>query len=62
MLLLPDGGYAITPTKISSGQAFYLEIGWIHQTGQRQRLVRRYDSSGKWESVTLMVESIELDS
>ena len=58
ILLLPDGGYTITPTKISPGHAFYLEIGWIHQTGQRQRLVRRYDSSGKWESVTFVVESI----
>ncbi|MCY7366549.1 MAG: DUF3598 family protein [Chamaesiphon sp.] len=58
LLLLPDGGYAITPTKINLGNAFYLEIGWIPQTGQRQRLVRRYDSSGKWESVTLIVEKI----
>ena len=62
ILLLPDGGYAITPAKISLGHAFYLEIGWIHKTGQRQRLVRRYDSTGKWESVTFMVESIELNS
>jgi Domain of unknown function (DUF3598) len=58
MLLLPDGGYAITPTKIKLGHAFTLEIGWIHQTGQRQRLVRQYDSSGKWESVTFVVEQI----
>jgi Domain of unknown function (DUF3598) len=60
MLLLPDGGYSITPTQIELGHAFCLEIGWIHQTNQRQRLVRRYDSSGKWESVTFFVESIEL--
>ncbi len=58
MLLLPDGGYAITPTKINLGHGFDLEIGWIHQTGQRQRLVRRYDSNGKWENVTLIVEKI----
>ena len=61
MLLFPDGGYAITPAKISLEHPFYLEIGWIYQTGQRQRLVRRYDSSGKWESVTFMAESIELN-
>jgi Domain of unknown function (DUF3598) len=60
LLLLPDSGYAITPTKITLGHAFNLEIGWIHQTGQRQRLVRRYDSSGKWESVTFILEEIEL--
>lgn len=58
MLLLPDGGYAITPAKISLGQAFNLEIGWLCQTGKRQRLVRHYDSGGKWESVTLIVEQI----
>jgi Domain of unknown function (DUF3598) len=59
LLLLPDGGYSITPTQIELGHAFYLEIGWIHQTNQRQRLVRRYDSSGKWESATFF-EEIEL--
>jgi Domain of unknown function (DUF3598) len=59
MLLLPDGGYAITPTQIELGHAFNLEIGWIHKIGQRQRLVRRYDSSGKWESVTFIVEQID---
>ena len=52
LLLLPDGGYSITPIQIELGHAFELEIGWIHQTNQRQRLVRRYDSSGKWESAT----------
>jgi Domain of unknown function (DUF3598) len=56
LLLLPDRGYAITPTKIKQGHGFNLEIGWIHQTNQRQRLVRRYNSSGKWESATLFVE------
>ena len=60
LLLLPDRGYAITPTKIKLGHAFNLEIGWIHQTNQRQRLLRRYDSSGKWESATFFVEQIEL--
>ena len=60
MLLLPDGGYSIAPTQIELGHAFCLEIGWIHETSQRQRLVRRYDSSGKWESATFIEESIEL--
>jgi Domain of unknown function (DUF3598) len=59
LLLLPNGGYSITPTKIKLGHAFMLEIGWIHQSGQRQRLVRRYDSSGKWESATFFVEEID---
>jgi hypothetical protein len=59
MLLLPDGGYATTPSQIRLGYAFTLEIGWIHELGKRQRLVRRYDSSGKWESVTFVIEEIE---
>lgn len=59
LLLLPDRGYAITPTQIELGYGFALEIGWINQTNQRQRLVRRYGSSGKWESATFIVEEIE---
>jgi Domain of unknown function (DUF3598) len=57
-ILLPDGGYATTPTQIRLGHAFALEIGWIHQIGKRQRLVRRYDNTGKWESVTFIVEEL----
>jgi hypothetical protein len=60
MILLPDGGYAIAPIEITLGHAFYVEIGWIHQLGKRQRLVRRYDSSGKWESVAFINETIDL--
>jgi len=59
MLLLPDGGYTTTPTQIQLGCPFYLEIGWIHQLGKRQRLVRRYDSTGKWCSTTFMSEEID---
>jgi hypothetical protein len=59
MLLLPDGGYATTPTKIGLGHPFYLENGWIPESGKRQRLVRRYDSNGKWYSVTFITEEIE---
>jgi Domain of unknown function (DUF3598) len=62
MLLLPDGGYAITPTQIELGHPFSLEIGWIHQHGQRQRLVRQYDRTGKWESVTWIEEKIDTPS
>jgi hypothetical protein len=58
MLLLPDGGYAITPTQIALGYPFSVEIGWVHQPGKRQRLVRQYDSTGKWESVTFINEEI----
>jgi hypothetical protein len=57
ILLLPDSGYSLTPTQIVSGQPFYLEVGWIHQPGLRQRLVRRYDNAGAWHSATFITES-----
>jgi hypothetical protein len=57
MLLLPDSSYSLTPTQIVSGHPFYLEIGWIHQPGLRQRLVRRYDNAGAWHSATFITES-----
>jgi len=60
MLLLPDGGYATTPTQIRLGHPFYLEVGWVYQQRQRQRLVRRYDSTGKWESATFISEEVNL--
>jgi Domain of unknown function (DUF3598) len=58
MLLLPDGGYSTTPSETRLGHPFDLEIGWIHQTGQRQRLVRRYDGAGKWASTSFMIDSL----
>ncbi len=57
ILLLPDSSYCITPNQIGSGHPFYLEIGWIDRSGQRQRLVRRYDSCGTWHSATFIIES-----
>ena len=58
MLLLPDGGYTTTLREIRLGHPFDLEIGWLHQTGQRQRLVRRYDGAGKWASTSFIVDSL----
>lgn len=60
ILLLPDSSYSLTPTQIAPGHPFYIEIGWIDQLGQRQRLVRRYDQNGAWESATFIRESIDL--
>jgi hypothetical protein len=59
MLFLPDGGYAITPTQIVLWSPFQLEIGWMYRSGKRQRLVRQYDSTGKWYSATFIVEAID---
>ena len=58
MLLLPDGGYSTTPSEIRLGHPFDLEIGWLYQTGQRQRLVRRYNGAGKWAGTSFIVESL----
>jgi hypothetical protein len=57
ILLLPDSSYCLTPSEISSGQPFSLEIGWIDRSGQRQRLIRRYDRTGTWHSATFITES-----
>jgi Domain of unknown function (DUF3598) len=57
ILLLPDSSYCLTPTQIGSGHPFSLEIGWIARSGQRQRLIRRYDSSGAWLNATFITES-----
>ena len=59
MLLLPDGSYTTTPTQIQLGCPFDLEIGWMYQPGQRQRLVRRYDSAGKWHSATFTRDRLD---
>ena len=57
-LFHPDAGYTTTPTQIELGHPFYVEIGWVYQIGQRQRLVRQYDSTGKWSGTTFYVEEL----
>ena len=57
-LLHPDAGYTTTPTQIELGHPFYVEIGWYHQIGHRQRLVRQYDSTGKWCGTIFYVEEL----
>ena len=53
LILLPDGGYCSQPDQVSHRQAFSLEAGWLQAPGQLQRLIRRYDGSGAWQSVSL---------
>jgi hypothetical protein len=59
MLLLPDSAYSICPTQIIPGEPFYLEMGWLLSPGWRHRLIRRYDSTGKWNSTNFMVETTQ---
>ena len=56
ILLLPDGASCNTPVTIPKGEGFFLEVGWLIDDGLRQRLIRRYDARGGWESLTLVTE------
>ncbi len=56
VLLLPGGASANGPVEFPTGQAFFLEVGWMIEPGYRQRLMRRYDAQGNCESITLIQE------
>lgn len=56
VLLLPGGASSTTPLKLPKGQAFFLEAGWLISPTLRQRMIRRYDSQGTWEALTLVTE------
>lgn len=52
MRLLPDGGFCRLPPRVSHREAFTLEGGWLPAPGQMERLIRRYDATGAWQSAT----------
>ena len=56
VLLLPDGASSNCPLVVKPGYSFVLEVGWLLQPDQRQRLVRRYSDKGDWSSLTLVKE------
>lgn len=56
ILLLPDGASATSPQQVRAGGSFFLELGWLIQPNQRQRLIRRYNEKGEWISLTLVTE------
>ena len=56
VLLLPDGASATSPQQVKPGQAFFLEVGWLLQPDQRQRMIRRYNDKGEWSTLTLVTE------
>lgn len=56
VLLLPNGASATFPSQLVSGQAFFLEAGWLIATDLRQRLIRTYNAQGTWISLTLVTE------
>jgi hypothetical protein len=49
---LPDGGYHLTPLQVSHRQPFSVEAGWLQNERVLQRLIRRFDASGAWQSTT----------
>lgn len=50
--LLPDGGFCRLPSSVSHREAFTLEGGWLPAPGRMECLIRRYDSSGAWQSAS----------
>jgi hypothetical protein len=56
VLLLPGGASANCPLQVQPNLPFFLEVGWMLDATHRQRLIRRYDAQGNWESVTLVRE------
>ncbi|HEY9739325.1 MAG TPA: DUF3598 family protein [Coleofasciculaceae cyanobacterium] len=56
ILLLPDGASSNCPVAVKSGHFFVLEVGWLLQPNQRQRLVRTYSDKGEWVNLTLVRE------
>lgn len=56
VLLLPDGASSVTPVRLQLHQPFFLEFGWLVTENLRLRLIRRYDSQGRWLNVTLVKE------
>ena len=56
VLLLPDGGSCTCPMRIEPRQPLFLEMGWLVAPNHRLRLMRRYDASGSWVSLTLVNE------
>ncbi|HEY9644821.1 MAG TPA: DUF3598 family protein [Chroococcidiopsis sp.] len=56
VLLLDDGASCNTPLSIPRQQPFFLEAGWLVETDLRQRMIRRYDQTGRWASLTLVTE------
>jgi len=50
--LLPDGGYSLVPLQVSHRAPFVVEAGWMPAPDRIERLIRRYDASGAWQSST----------
>ncbi len=57
ILMLPDGASCNCPLIIKPRTPFVLELGWLLNPNQRQRLIRSYSDKGEWTSLTLVQEN-----
>ncbi|MGB3403690.1 MAG: DUF3598 family protein [Microcoleaceae cyanobacterium] len=56
VFLLPDGASATVPQKVQMRTPIFFEAGWLISPTQRQRLIRRYNEKGEFESLTFVQE------
>jgi hypothetical protein len=56
ILLLPDGTSSSTPLQVTHRQPFFVELAWLVQERERQRLIRNYNEKGEWISATHIIE------
>ncbi|MGL5082385.1 MAG: DUF3598 family protein [Microcoleaceae cyanobacterium] len=56
VILLPSGTSATVPQHVQLRSPYFIEAGWLVTPQERQRLIRRYDAMGAWESLTLVTE------
>ena len=52
MRWLPDGGAFRVPDLVSHRRGFSVEAWWMSSPQTLERLIRRYDDSGAWQSVS----------
>lgn len=56
ILFLPDGTSNNAPLQVKLRQPFFIEVGWLVQENERQRLIRSYNEKGQWTSSTHVIE------
>ncbi|MGK7893293.1 MAG: DUF3598 family protein [Xenococcus sp. (in: cyanobacteria)] len=56
ILLLPDGTSSNTPLQVKLRQSFFVEVGWLLEDKERQRIIRSYNEQGQWTSSTHIIE------
>ncbi len=59
MVFYPGNLLAISPWQLpifSSNKSFFIEIGWLIESGDSLRMIRHYDAKGSWEKTVLIKE------